>query len=84
MMPALPIRNRTDIWRYGRLSPGSTPACAGPSDSSVVATPMPSRKLSDRLSPHLPRRPHLCADAKQPSRPPQSALPAPRAEVKSP
>jgi len=84
MMSSSPIRNRTDICHSGRLSLGSAPACAGRSHSSVVTTPMPSRKLSDRAPTYSPRRPHLCADAKQPPRPLQSAFPAPRAVAKSP
>jgi hypothetical protein len=84
MMPTLPIRHSTDTRYSGRRSHGSTSACVGRPDSSVVTTPMPSRKLSDRVPTYPPRRPHLCADAKQPPRPPQSALPAPRPVAKSP
>ncbi len=37
MMPSPPIRHRTDTCHSGRLSPGSTPARAGPQNWPVIA-----------------------------------------------
>src|SRR5580692_4702570 len=48
MMPSSLIHHSTDTRHCARLSTASAPTCADPSDSSVVTTPMPSRKPSDR------------------------------------
>jgi hypothetical protein len=50
MMPSLPIRHRTDTCHYGRLSPGSTPACAGPQNWPVTAPQILSSNLRSARS----------------------------------
>jgi hypothetical protein len=81
MMPSSLIQHRTEARHSGRLSPGSTPACADQQDWSVIAQQTPSNKVqSARSRQHAPpsfklkpsdrqRRPNFRsphADAKSP------------------
>jgi hypothetical protein len=37
MMPSSPIQHRIEARHFGRLSPGTIPACANPQDWPVIA-----------------------------------------------
>jgi hypothetical protein len=63
MTPSPPIHHRTATRHSGRRPPGNAPACAARSDSPVVASPIQSRNISDRLPAHSSPHPHLCFDA---------------------
>ena len=55
MMPSSLIQHRTEARHSGRLSPGSTPACADQQDCPVIAPQiLSSNVLSARSRQHAP------------------------------
>jgi hypothetical protein len=81
MMPSLPIRHRTDTCHYGRLSPGSTPACASPQNWPVTAPQI----LSSNQQPARSRqRARQSFDPKPPDRQAQISFTNTHVGAKSP
>jgi hypothetical protein len=50
MMQSSLIQHRTGAHQFGRLPPGSTPACVDQHKSLVIAPQIPSRNLRSDLS----------------------------------
>jgi hypothetical protein len=81
MMPSSPIQHRIETRNSGRLSPGNTPACAGPQDWSVIAPQIPSSNVrSARARQH--QRPRF--ERKRSNRQPHLSVPNTPAYAKSP
>ena len=81
MMPSSLIQHRTEARHFGRLSPGSTPACADQQNRRVIAPQILSGNVrSARSRQHA--RPGF--ELKQPDRQRRINFPNTHADAKSP